>query len=292
MTSPSSGRPSRPDGAMVANFNVHAGIDGWGRPFDVVGACRALDADVLALEETWTSDGGSGLAAEVADALGYEVVEQALAHGRRALPHPGADHRWMRPLDWRGASHAIYLDSERPLGARTLASPRYREAEPGSWGIAVLSRLPLRTVEILELGHLPRDRSRRAAIVVEVALGTGRLTVVATHMSHLTYGSPLHFVRLNRLLERRVGDHPAVLVGDMNLWGPPVTTFFRRWHRALRQRTWPAWRPHSQVDHILVRGDLRVLDAEVLPMAGSDHRPVRACLALGQVEPAVSAGER
>lgn len=295
------GSPERGSGTasgaavVVANFNVHAGIDGWGRPFDVVGACRALDADVLALEETWTPDGRPGLADEVAVALGYQVVERALATGRRALPHPHADHRWMRPLDWRGASHAIYLDSERPLSGRTVGSARYREAEPGSWGIAVLSRLPPASVDVVELGRLPRDRSRRAAIVVELGLGGGRLTVVGTHMSHLSYGSPLHFLRLNRILERRVGDRPAVLMGDMNLWGPPVTTFFRRWHRALRQRTWPAWRPHSQVDHILVRGGVRVLDAEVRPMAGSDHRPVRARLALpGAVgaERAVSAGDR
>jgi endonuclease/exonuclease/phosphatase family metal-dependent hydrolase len=293
--------PPRPGGSaapgspvVVANFNVHAGIDGWGRPFDVVAACRSLDADVLALEETWTPEGAPGLADEVAATLGYRVVERALATGRRALPHPGADHRWMRPLDWRGASHAIYLDSERPLGARTVRTARYREAEPGSWGIAVLSRLPVVTVDVVELGRLPRDRSTRAALVVDVAAGGGRLTVVATHMSHLTYGSPLHFVRLNRLLERRVGDRPAVLVGDMNLWGPPVTTFFHRWHRALRQRTWPAWRPHSQVDHMLVRGGVQVLDAEVRPMAGSDHRPVRASLALRAAvgaEPAISADE-
>ena len=50
----------------------------------------------------------------------------------------------------------------------------------------------------------------------------------------------------------------------------------------MRGRTWPASRPHSQIDHILVRrGDgTEVLDREVLPDVGSDHRPVRATLEL------------
>lgn len=275
MTTP----PPPPSSSLVvANFNVHAGIDGWGRPFDVVAACRRIDADVLVLEETWMPDDGPGLAATVGAALGYRIVEHALAGGRRAGPHPGADHRWMRPLDWRGSSHAIYLDSERPLGSRVVRSQRFAEATPGRWGIAVCSRLPVARSEVVDLGHLPRDRSRRAAIVVDVTVGEHRLAVVGTHMSHLSYGSPLHFLRLNRLLDERCGNRPAVLAGDMNLWGPPVTAFFRRWRRALRQRTWPAWRPHSQVDHILVRGPVRVLGADVLPMDGSDHRPVRARL--------------
>jgi endonuclease/exonuclease/phosphatase family metal-dependent hydrolase len=48
----------------------------------------------------------------------------------------------------------------------------------------------------------------------------------------------------------------------------------------VRGRTWPSRRPHSQIDHILVRKDsgVVVLDSAVLPAVGSDHRPVRATL--------------
>jgi len=307
----------RPQSLVVASFNLHAGIDGWGRPFDVVEACGAIDADVLVLQECWTSAGGPrtggaggtgqaasiGQAAWIGQALGYSVVEHALATGRRAGPHPGADHRWMRPWDWRGGAHAIYLDGERPLGAATLGSARFRTAEPGAWGIAVLSRLPVIDHHVVDLGRLPRDRARRAALVTRIdgsgsgsgsgtASGAG-VTVVGTHMSHLSYGSPVHFRRLSQILDADplVAAGPAVLAGDMNLWGPPAGVLFSfsgkrggaRWRRAVRGRTWPAWRPHSQVDHILVRGPLAVEHAEVLPMAGSDHRPVRARLAVREV---------
>lgn len=278
-----------PAGQLVAaNFNLHAGIDGWGRPFDAPAACQDIGADVLVLEETWTPDDpkrGPGLAWRIGQELGLSVVEQSIAHGRRALPHPQADHRWMRPGNWRPGTQALFLDGER-MPRRVLVNPRYAEAEPGYWGIAVLSRFPVVGHEVIELPRLRRDPARRAALLVQLDVGGaghalgGTITVAGTHMAHLSHGSPLHFRRLNRLLEERLGDGPALLAGDMNLWGPPVAALFPGWRRAVRARTWPAWSPHSQVDHILVRGPLEVVDGVALPMAGSDHRPVRATLRL------------
>lgn len=267
---------------VVGTFNTHAGVDGWGQRFDVVDACRRIGADVLVLEETWTPDVGAGLADEVAAALGYSLHWCPLAGGRRALPHPQAGARWMRSPDWRGSSHAIFLDSERPFGDRIRASARYKEAEPGRWGLAVLSRLPVSRTEVIDLGHLRRDRARRAAVVVVVDAGGTPVTVVGTHMSHITYGAPLHFVQLNRRLRSAVRTECAVLAGDMNLWGPPVAALLPGWRRTLRQSTWPAWRPHSHVDHVLVRGPLSAITAQVLPPAGSDHLPVRVELGVRQ----------
>lgn len=265
---------------MLGTFNIHAGVDGWGRSFDTVAACRAIDADVLVLEETWSPEDGPGIAQQIADAMGYTVREETLAGGRLAVPHPEAGDRWMPSLDWRGASHAIYLDSERALGPRITTSVRYQTAQRGRWGIAVLSRLPITDSHVVDLGRLPRDRARRLAIVVAVQAGTASVTVAGTHMSHITYGAPRQYLVLRRHLRLAVGEGPAVLAGDMNLWGPPVVALLPGWRRALRGKTWPAWRPHSHVDHVLVHGGLRVVEAEVLPMAGSDHRPVRVRLGL------------
>src|SRR3546814_3539543 len=60
----------------VASFNIH-----WGRgrrsqgfpPFDVVEACKQLDADVIALQESWAPNRGVAQHDAVAEALGYEV---------------------------------------------------------------------------------------------------------------------------------------------------------------------------------------------------------------------------
>ena len=75
-------------------------------------------------------------------------------------------------------------------------------------------------------------------------------------------------------------DTAAVLAGDMNLWGPPLRHLLPGWRQAVKGRTWPAARPHSQIDHILVRGNVVAASSRILPDAGSDHRPVRAELAL------------
>jgi endonuclease/exonuclease/phosphatase family metal-dependent hydrolase len=270
----------------VANFNTHAGVDGWGRPFDLISACRDFDADVIVLEESFTSiEPGArdeiGQAEQVAGALGYEEVTCALAEGRRAQPDPAATEKGMPPEGLRGRN-ALFLDSEHPYSAKVRASTRFVEAERGIWGIAVLTRRHLvrEDVRTLHLPRLERDRVRRAAIVVDLTADGHPISVVGTHMSHLQVGSHRHYAALKKRL-RSEARHDAILLGDMNLWGPPVRVFLPQWHRAVKGKTWPSGNPHSQIDHILVRGALTVRSGEVLPAAGSDHRPVRARLDLG-----------
>jgi endonuclease/exonuclease/phosphatase family metal-dependent hydrolase len=268
----------------VANFNMHAGVDGWARPFDPVAACASFDADVLVLEECWTSDAegpGTGQAEQIAAALGYEAVTCTLAHGRRSLPHPEATAHWMPRLAYYTSAKALYVSSARTLSAGEMASHRYQEGQPGTWGIAVLTRgeAVVEGSRILHLPTLTRDRVQRAAIVVDLISEGVPLSVVGTHMSHLQYGSHRHYAALRTLLRTEARPN-AVLLGDMNLWGPPLRAFLPEWHRAVKGRTWPAWNPHSQIDHILVRGAIKVGAAAVLPTAGSDHRPVRAELIL------------
>ena len=249
----------------IASFNCHAGIDGWGRPFDVTGACRQLDADVIILTEDWVPDDGQGLAASAASTLGYQVRTQTLTTGARALPDPEASTKWKRPGDWRGFNHSIYLDGERPLPARVLASARFGAAEHGSWGLAILSRDPLSDVDVIDLGRLRQDRSQRRALVGRLEVGGKPLSMVATHMSHIIYGSPLQFRRFRHLLDRTLVPGASVLGGDMNLWGPPVVALLPGWRRAVKGKTWPAWQPHSQVDHLLIRGAVRAESGRVFP---------------------------
>ncbi len=265
---------------VAASYNVHAGVDGWGRPHDFLSVCRSLAADVLVLQEAWHPDGGVGMAAEIGQALGYQVTEVTLARGRRAAPHPEADRHWMRRLDWRTASHAIFLDSQRSFPSRVTRSERFAAAEPGGWGIAVLSRLPVLESRVLRLPQLRRDRATRAVLALDVELGESRVGIAGTHMSHLSHGSALHFRAVAHLLEQVFGNQPVLFAGDMNLWGPPIHAFLGQWRRAVKGKTWPAWRPHSQLDHLLVRG-FEVRASAVWPESGSDHRPVWARLAMG-----------
>jgi endonuclease/exonuclease/phosphatase family metal-dependent hydrolase len=269
----------------IANFNMHTGIDGWGRPFDYLEACRSLEADILVLQEVWADAGGAaggGQAGEIATELGYQVVAQPLAEGYRIIPQADATARWMPFNAFAERNKSLYFDSVRPIAATTLSMERLRTAERGIWSLAVLVRngLALEASRVLDLPTLRRDRTRRAAIVVDLTVDGVALSVIGTHMAHLSKGSVAHFRQLRPLLATEARP-TAVLVGDMNLWGPPVRYFLRGWRRAVRGATWPSWRPHSQIDHILVRGDITAVSGQVLPDAGSDHRPVRAVLSLG-----------
>ncbi len=97
-------------------------------------------------------------------------------------------------------------------------------------------------------------------------------------MSHITHGSHAQYRRLATALSP--GRTAAVLAGDMNLWGPPVSSYVRGWRRAVTGRTWPAVRPHSQLDHVMVTPRVQVTDARIGGFAGSDHRPVLATLSV------------
>jgi endonuclease/exonuclease/phosphatase family metal-dependent hydrolase len=268
----------------IANYNMHCGMDGWGRPYDYLAAIAALDADVIVLEEAWTAagDASGGQSAEAARLLGYQREAHTLGEGRRIRPQPEAPSTWRSRNLWADRNKALYMDGVRPLSAGTQTTQRWQEAEQGTWGIAVLVRpeLPIEATRLVPMSTLRADRVRRAALVVDVVVEGHPISVAGTHMSHLHMGSHRNWAELRRQL-RTEARPDAVLAGDMNTWGPLVHLFMPGWQRAVIGRTWPSWKPHSQIDHIMVRGALRAEAGVVLPDAGSDHRPVRAELQMG-----------
>ncbi|MHB8439884.1 MAG: endonuclease/exonuclease/phosphatase family protein [Acidimicrobiales bacterium] len=254
------------DRLVVASFNVHGGVDGWGRPYDVLAACRLLDADVLILLETWTPVQGPGLAEHVASALGYELVT-TYPMMRALLYPPAADP----PARW-----GPLLRRFPGVGYRRDPLPDVSGSRPGAKGtvgMAVLTRIaPLRTgAEPLPAGR--GEPARRAVLWVELP---GGLVVAGTHVSHFRHRSIRQVRRAGRILSALGAE--VVLAGDFNMWGPLVTVLLPRWRRVVRGRTWPAWRPVFAIDHVLVRrGSLTRARGEVARDAGgSDHRPVWA----------------
>ena len=226
----------------IASFNTHYGVDRRGRPFDVVGAIDDLAADVVALQEVWQPHGGRSFAAAAGERLGYDVHETVLVPG---------------------------------VITRRADLARRDEPSEGSWGIALLSRRPTRARDLVDLGRAPFDRARRVAMPIEVDTGNGPLVVAVTHIFHHLYGSPKQIRRLARAFD--AGGPPTVVLGDFNLWGPPVSLLFGPgWSRPVRGRTWPAPRPHSQLDHIVGNRAVVTTGGEVLPATPSDHRPIRA----------------
>jgi len=275
---------------VLVSFNSHSGVDGWGRGFDIVEVCKSFEADVIVLQESWGPDGRPSMGEVIAQELGYELAEMATAEGRLSGPHPHPDAHW-KPRSLRLDGPRVVLPDRTRAAAKTVTSttspvwpdnrkwPHGAVSERGTWSVAVLSRLPVVSTHAQDLGQLRYDTARRGALQVNVTTKAGPVAVVGTHMSHISRGSAIQFWRLRKFLSGI--SVPAVLAGDMNLWGPPLVAQMPGWHRAVIGRTWPAWRPHSQPDHILVRPPISVVKSEVLAPSGSDHRAIRARLAIG-----------
>jgi endonuclease/exonuclease/phosphatase family metal-dependent hydrolase len=243
----------------LGSFNLHMGRGSGGHdaPFyDVVTACKEIDTDVLVLQEAWVPDGEDGDVLTVAGELGYGIA-------------------------------ATFAVARAECHDQVRLVARSGDAGDGDWQLAVLSRLPVVSSRVVPLEpQLPRDPGRRAMLVVTVEVGGRPFTVCGTHLPLLK--DPVWRLRssLRQALPR--SDRPAALAGDMNMWGWCVDRLVggrwphrRRpggWRRAVRGRTYPAHRPHSQTDHILVTHPVEVVEAQVVRQVVSDHHPIRVHL--------------
>ena len=269
------------DAFTVATYNVHAGVDAWGRPVDAVGDALSLGADVYLLQENWVDRAGDSVASALGHRLDATVLEVPLAQGRRGGPRSDAGDAWHRRRAFVDGDHALFVDSELPLRGQLATTRRFAEAEEGTWGIALVSRLPIAASRVFDLGRRRRDRAHRRVIVAQVVAPGGLVEIACVHMSHLIHGSPVQIRALARVLGGRSATHGATIVGgDMNCWATPLRTLLPGWQRAASGPTWPAWKPHSQLDHLLVGRRLAVVDGAVVPATASDHRPVVATVAL------------
>lgn len=269
-----------PPPLRVATYNLHAGVDGWGRRTNVVDDAVEIDADVLFVQEAWRSD-AVDLAGEIATRTGAIAHTVPLASGFRVTGGEGPA-RWQPRRSLLVGNRGLYLDSVLPIDARTerqLASAR--GVEPGEWCVGVVTRLPIISSEVFELTPLARDRARRVLLAVQLGVGDEVLHGFALHGAHLSHGSLGQYRELvGHLDERLDADGAAVLGGDLNCWGPVARRVLRGWRQAARGATWPSWLPHSQLDHLFVRGSVDVLSGGVLDRRSSDHRPVQATVAV------------
>ena len=267
-----------PPPLRVATYNVHAGVDGWGRRTDVVDVGVDIDADVLFLEEAWRSE-EVDLAGEIAERTGGTAHTVPLASGYRVTGGTGPA-RWQPRRALLVGNEGLFLDSELPIGGRAerrLAVAR--GVEPGEWCLSIVTRLPVVSTEVLELAPLAKDRARRRLLALELDAGNGVLRCFAVHGAHLSHGSLGQYRELvGHLNDRLDADTAAVLGGDLNCWGPVARRVLRGWRQAARGATWPSWCPHSQLDHLFVHGPIDVVSGGVLDRRSSDHRPVQASI--------------
>lgn len=159
--------------------------------------------------------------------------------------------------------------------------------QPGAaaYGIALLSRVPVRQWQIVRLGALPMHApafvsGRRMPILVRdeprvaVAAALDSITVATTHLSFV---QGWNLWQLRRLL-RRIGGMPGprVVMGDLNLPAAAVCRI-TGWRGLVDGATFPAGDPRLQLDHVLTDNDsVRASATEVVELPLSDHRAMVA----------------
>jgi endonuclease/exonuclease/phosphatase family metal-dependent hydrolase len=247
----------------LATFNILSGrspSDGEVDEARFAEAVSVLDADVLALQEVDRNQPRSrhaDLTAIAAEAMG------------------ATEHRFVAAL------------SGTP-GATWTAGTGKDQPDAAAYGVALLSRYPVVGWEVVRLPPVPvraphrfkgqwrpdwvRDEPR-VAVVALMEGPTGRLHVASTHLSYLRWWNG-HQLRV-LLRDLAVLHGTVVLLGDLNM-GRDRAERLTGMRPLATGLTFPADRPTEQIDHVLVRGDLRSSAGGPVELPMSDHRALVA----------------
>ncbi len=253
----------------VVTYNIHAGVDGYGRANDVLDSAVSLAPDLLFAQEVFRGD--EDQYEQLRTRLHLEGTFVSLGAGERMTTAVGG-RGWQSPLALIRGEEGLFFDERRELTAHQK-SVRARTAgrEAGNWGVALLTSLPIVSLSVDELPQLRRDKVHRFLIVAELTVNGQNFYAVGVHGAHLSHGSLLQYRHVAKRLDALSLRLPVVVGGDFNCWRPLLRTVLRKWRTGVRAKTWPAWRAHSQIDHLLFRGPWKLEGAHAVS-GPSDHK--------------------
>lgn len=243
----------------VATFNILHGRSPADDRVDIdrfADAVKSLDADVLALQEVDRNQPRSAnadLTAVAAEAMG------------------AVEHRFVAAL------------SGSP-GATWMAATGDEQPDAAAYGIALLSRYPVQSWEVVRLASTPtrvpmrfqgsrrpvlvRDEPR-VAVAARIETPQGEITVANAHLSFVGWWGRHQLRTVMKSLE---DVDPLLLVGDLNM-SLARARAIAAMTPLVGEATFPAPNPREQLDHVLARGEVgRVVDTNVHELPLSDHR--------------------
>ncbi|GAA3683412.1 endonuclease/exonuclease/phosphatase family protein [Nonomuraea antimicrobica] len=242
----------------VATYNIHAGAGQDGR-FDLarqVDAIRALNADVIALQEV--------------------------------------DAHWDARSEWRDLATELAgaLRMRVYFGPIYDLDPPQEGAPRRQYGNAILSRYPILHAENHSVTRLstqtPNPVPAPAPGFPEVVVNAkgARVHVYATHLDYRA-DPAVRQAQVADMLKIMAGKGAQVLLGDFNARSdaPELAPLWRELTDAMAGRpetTYPADVPDRRIDYVAVSRSVRVLAAEVPRTTASDHLPVVADIAVGR----------
>ena len=165
------------------------------------------------------------------------------------------------------------------LGMDVTFVPNIEYSDTERYGLATLTRLPIRATRQIKLPIHYRSEPRSSLITI-LGWGEGHVVeMINTHLSVLFKERPGQVAAI----AAEMANEALVIAGDFNMtpWSPAYRALRHGsfLHSATRfARTWPAPAPFMPLDHILYRGQVSVVNAEAWTggpaRTASDHLPV------------------
>jgi endonuclease/exonuclease/phosphatase family metal-dependent hydrolase len=164
--------------------------------------------------------------------------------------------------------------------------------ELGSYGIAIISKDPVKSWLRLELGRsvigmpllIGNEKGKLAMLYVKdeprvaiAAVLENGWTVINTHLSFVPLMNIYQLFKLSRWatsIEREYSTK-VILLGDFNLPGG-IPSKLTSWKRATQSLSYPSWAPKISFDYILMRQEHLAESEEVITpdLDISDHRAI------------------
>lgn len=190
----------------------------------------------------------------------------------------------------RNTTRTKKVDQAAELAKRMGMKAEFAKAidlQGGAYGLAVLSRFPLKDVKIHKL---PGKEKQEARIVMQVTVEPGgfpAFTLLNTHLQHDDGETREKQVgKIDELFGKAEGT--LILTGDLNAApdSAPIKALAKTWSFATEPGgkgllTIPSNVPKQQIDYVLYwpSGRFKVVETKVIEeKVASDHRPVLAVL--------------